>query len=96
MQPLLQKRIVPVILGPTATGKTYLSKLLSRRFKVEIISADSRQIYKYMDIGTAKPPSAFRQAVPHHFVDDLEPDEGYSAGRFAEDARKRIAGIFQR
>ena len=75
-----------VILGPTASGKTEVSLELSELLPIEIISADSRQIYKYLDIGTAKPTKEERTKVKHHFIDITKPDEYYSAGRFGIDA----------
>jgi tRNA dimethylallyltransferase len=90
------KKDVVILVGPTGVGKTAMSSILSEMVTVEIISADSRQIYKYLDIGTAKPSRQLRDQVRHHFVDMLEPDEYYSAGRFGEDARRVIAEIFKR
>ena len=85
--------VVPIIVGPTAVGKTALSVLLSEHFPLEVVSADSRQIYKYMDIGTAKPDKAILQKIKHHFIDILEPDAYYSAGMFGKDARQVIKEI---
>jgi len=82
-----------VLTGPTATGKTALSLELARRLDAEIISMDSRQVYRGMDIGTAKPTREQRARVPHHGLDLVDPDERYSAGRFAADARRWIAEI---
>jgi tRNA dimethylallyltransferase len=81
------------LLGPTASGKTALSLALARRLGGEIISMDSRQVYRGMDIGTAKATPAERAGVPHHGLDLVDPDERYSAGRFARDARVWVAGI---
>ena len=89
-------KIVLVIVGPTAVGKTFLSSLIAEKLPVEIVSADSRQIFKYMNIGTAKPPGEILKAIPHHFVDILEPNQEYSAGQFGVEARRVIAEIFQR
>lgn len=75
-----------VITGPTGTGKSALAVEVAERVNGAIVSADSRQIYRQMDIGTAKPPAALRGRVPHYGLDHLDPDEGYSAGRFARDA----------
>ena len=85
-----------VILGPTGVGKTDLSIQISREFPVEIISADSRQLYKYLDIGTAKPPEEVLKMVPHHFINNLNPDDYYSAGRFGREARQKIEEIFEK
>lgn len=74
------------ILGPTASGKTGLAVRLAMRYKTEIISADSMQIYRFMDIGTAKPDTAERCGIRHHMLDILDPFEEYSAARYAEEA----------
>ena len=71
-----------LIMGPTASGKSALAATLARRFPVEIVSVDSAQVYRGMDIGTAKPTAAERAAVPHHLIDLLDPTEAYSAARF--------------
>jgi len=78
---------VMVIAGPTAVGKTRVALELAEKMNAEIISADSRQVYKYLDIGTAKPSKSERQKTNHHLLDILEPDAIYSAARFAADAR---------
>ena len=72
------------ITGPTACGKTELALELAERVPLEVISMDSAIVYRGLDIGTAKPPPAIRDAVPHHLIDILEPTEAYSAGRFAQ------------
>lgn len=82
-----------IILGPTASGKTAVSLELDRYFDIEVISADSRQIYKYLDIGTAKPSQEELSKVKHHFIDVLEPDETYSAGMFGEEAEDLVYDI---
>lgn len=84
---------VPALVGPTAVGKTDLSILLARRWDAEIISLDSRQIYRGMDIGTAKVAAELRASVPHHGLDVIAPGESYSAGRFAREARRWISEI---
>lgn len=81
-------QLIPVITGPTASGKSDAAVLLARAWGTEIISADSRQVYKYLDIGTAKPEKTILQEVKHHFVDYLEPDEVFSAGRFEQEGRR--------
>jgi tRNA dimethylallyltransferase len=78
---------VLVITGPTATGKTSLGIELAKRLNGEIISADSRQVYIHMDIGTAKPTREERREVPHHLIDIACPDQTYSAGAFAREAK---------
>ena len=85
-----------VIVGPTASGKTAVGIELAQRLNGEIISADARQIYRFMDIGTAKPTAEERSAVRHHLIDFVNPDEDYSAGQFAEDASAVIEDILCR
>ncbi|HXF79789.1 MAG TPA: tRNA (adenosine(37)-N6)-dimethylallyltransferase MiaA [Usitatibacter sp.] len=80
-----------LLLGPTASGKTAVALELSRRFPLEVVSVDSAQVYRGMDVGTAKPSREERSRTPHHLIDILEPTEAYSAGRFREDAL-RVAG----
>ncbi len=87
---------VPIIVGPTGVGKTQFSLRLAEKIELEIISADSRQIYRYMDIGTAKPTATQRNAVVHHFIDIKFPDEYYSAGSFSREARTAIDEISRR
>ena len=87
---------VIVILGPTASGKTDASIELSKFIDCEIISADSRQIYRELDIGTAKPAKEEQKKVIHHFIDILNPDEYYSAGLFGNQADGIIHNIFYR
>jgi tRNA dimethylallyltransferase len=82
--------------GPTASGKSALALAFAAGVgagAVEIVSVDSAQVYRGMDIGTAKPAAADRAAVPHHLIDLIEPSESYSAGRFVQDARSAVAGI---
>jgi len=73
-------------MGPTASGKTPLALALARALPVEIVSVDSAQVYRGMDIGTAKPSRSERGAVPHHLIDIIDPTEAYSAARFRSDA----------
>lgn len=87
---------VPVILGPTAIGKTAVALALADHLPLEVVSADSRQVYRRLDVGTAKPTRRERARVPHHGVDVAEPGERYSAGRFALEATEWIAGIVAR
>ena len=87
---------VHLIVGPTAVGKTALSLLIAEKRAVEIISADSRQIYRYMDIGTAKVSPEVRRQIPHHFIDICLPDEYYSAGMFGKQARQTVEEIVRR
>lgn len=81
------------LMGPTASGKTGLALALAEHFAVEIISVDSAQIYRGMDIGTAKVTAEQQARVPHHLIDILDPAEPYSAARFAADATALIAEI---
>jgi tRNA dimethylallyltransferase len=83
-------------MGPTASGKSGIALELARRFPVEIISVDSAQVYRHMDIGTAKPDLATRLRIPHHLVDVIEPNERYSAARFREDALEVMRDIWSR
>jgi len=82
-----------LLLGPTAAGKSAVAVALARRFDGEIVSADSAQVYRGMDIGTAKPDASTRATIPHHLLDLIEPTDAYSAGRFCDDAAAAIAGI---
>lgn len=83
-------------MGPTASGKSALAAALAGRFPVEIVSVDSAQIYRDMDIGTAKPSAAERATVPHHLIDIIDPTESYSAARFREDALRLMREITAR
>lgn len=82
-----------MLLGPTASGKSGIALRLAQRLPIEIVSVDSAQLYRGLDIGTAKPDAAERAAVAHHLVDIVEPTERYSAARFVEDALAAIADI---
>lgn len=84
------------IVGPTASGKTALSIEVARRLGGEIISMDSRQVYRGMDVGTAKATAEQRAAVPHHGLDLVDPDERFGAGEFARRARRWIEEIRER
>ena len=89
--------LVPVIVGPTGVGKTAAAVALARLIPITVISADARQAYRHLDIGTAKPGPELRRDVPHAGLDLVEPGERYSAGRFARDAvgwlaAARVAG----
>jgi tRNA dimethylallyltransferase len=86
----------PILVGPTAIGKTAVALALSALWPIEVVSADSRQIYRGLDIATAKPAPRERQRVPHHLIDLVRPGERYSAGRFAVDAAVAISSIRQR
>ena len=90
--------MIPAVLlmGPTASGKSALAMALARRFPVEVVSVDSAQVYRGMDIGTAKPDATARSLVPHHLIDIIDPVDAYSAARFRADALAAIAGIRSR
>lgn len=81
------------IVGPTGSGKSELALILARRLAGEIVSADSRQVYRLLNIGTSKPSQEEQELVRHHFIDILDPAEEYSAGAFGKDARATIAEI---
>jgi len=83
---------IPVlaIVGPTGVGKTRLAVAVAEHWPIEVVSVDSRQVYRRMDIGTAKPTREERRAVRHHLVDVVEPDEDYDAARFAREASAAI------
>jgi len=84
------------IVGPTAVGKTGLALELSQIFGVEIINADSRQVYRYMDIGTAKPTPEEQAQVPHHLIDAVYPDQDFNLALYQNKARKAIEDIQNR
>ncbi len=86
----------PLILGPTGIGKTAVACALAEHWPLEVISADSRQVYRLLDIGTAKPPRKCLARVPHHGIDLVSPGERYSAGRFARDAPAWISDVAAR
>ena len=88
------KKII-ILLGPTGIGKTSASILLAKEISSEIISSDSMQIYRHMDIGTAKPSPEERQAIQHHMIDIVEPWESYSTGAYIEDVQPIINSIHQ-
>ena len=82
---LISTKHLIVIAGPTAVGKTKFSIQLAKDLKTEIISADSRQFYKEMSIGTAKPSIEEREGITHHFIDSISIEENYSAGKYEID-----------
>ena len=85
-----------LLMGPTASGKTSLALALARVLPVEIVSVDSAQVYRGMDVGTAKPSASEREGVPHHLVDIIDPTEAFSAARFRVDALKLMREITAR
>ena len=84
---------VITIVGPTCSGKTKLSLILAEKINGEIISADSRQVYKYLDIGTAKPEQSTLKTIKHYFIDELKPDENFNASIFAKKSEEIIERI---
>jgi tRNA dimethylallyltransferase len=87
---------IPALIGPTAVGKTVIGLALAERVGGEIISADSRQVYRHLTIGTAKPTPDELARVSHHFINELELSDPFSAGRFASEASVRIRQILSR
>ena len=85
-----------VLMGPTASGKTRLALDLARVLPLEVVSVDSAQVYRDMNLGTAKPSAAQRAAVPHHLIDIIDPTEAYSAARFRGDALRLMREITAR
>ncbi|MBU0713566.1 tRNA (adenosine(37)-N6)-dimethylallyltransferase MiaA [bacterium] len=90
------QQIIPFIVGPTAVGKTATAIELAKRLNGEIISIDSRQVYKGLDVGTAKPTLRQQKEIPHHLIDILEPSEQISAGTYRELALVAVADILSR
>lgn len=91
-----QKKYLIIITGPTASGKTALSIELAKKFNTEVISADSRQFFKEMQIGTARPTDEELQGVPHHFLGHISIHEHYNAGMFENDALKILETIYSK
>lgn len=91
-----RKPPVVALVGPTASGKSSLALHLARRFHGEILNCDSLQLYRYVDIGTAKPTPAERETLPHHLLDILDPTEQFSAGEYARRAREVLAEVTRR
>jgi len=96
MGPICRGRPLVAIVGPTAVGKTALSLRLARDLPVEVVSADSRQIYRYMDIGTAKPSVQQRQQVRHHLIDVVDPDETFTLAQYQALAYSAIENVLSR
>ena len=92
----MKKKILVVIVGPTAVGKTAVAIELAEKWKTNIISADSRQIFKELEIGTAKPTLAELNRVEHHFINIKSIEEEYDAGKFGEEARIKIDELFEK
>src|SRR5690349_17973345 len=89
------RRKLIVIAGPTAVGKTGVAIVLARHFATHIISADARQFFREMNIGTAKPTAEELQAAPHHFIDTHSITQAYDAATFGEEALATIHNLFQ-
>jgi tRNA dimethylallyltransferase len=87
---------VLVVAGPTASGKSDLAVEIAEELGAEIVGADSRQVYRYMDAGTAKPTAAQRARVPHHLVDVVDPDESYDVARWRSEAMSALSEIHER
>jgi tRNA dimethylallyltransferase len=85
-----------LLMGPTASGKSALAMTLAKEFDGEIVSVDSAQVYRGMDVGTAKPSAELRARVPHHLIDVADPGQPYSAARFCDDAHALIGQIRRR
>lgn len=92
----LNLKPVIIIAGPTASGKTELSHHFAKNLGGEIISCDSRQIFRFMDIGTAKPPKFYRQELPYHLIDIVNPNEPFTVAHFVQEAESRISEIQER
>ncbi len=92
----MEKKKLIILTGPTAVGKTDLSLKLAKRIDAEIISADSMQVYKYMDIGTAKIPNDSMQGIPHHLIDLIDPAEEWNVYRFAQMAKEALQEIYEK
>lgn len=90
----MNNKILICVVGPTAIGKTFLSILLAQHFNTEIISADSRQFFKEMSIGTAVPTKIELATVPHHFIQHKSVEENYSVGEFERDALQKLEELF--
>ena len=91
----MKPKVIAVV-GPTASGKTKLAIELAHKLNGEVISADSRLVYKGFDIASAKPTMKEREGIPHHLIDIVEPEFNYSAGNYVEDAKRTIEDILSR
>ena len=92
----MKKMPLVVLFGPTASGKTKLAVEMAKLLDGEVVTADSMQVYRHMNIGTAKPTVEEMEGVPHHLIDIAEPDENYSLARYAETAHKCIKDVISR
>ena len=93
---LLRLKPLVVIVGPTAVGKSRIAIEVAKRFETEILTADSRQIYRGMDVGTDKPPPDSRQGIPHRLIDLVKPDASFNAGLFRRHAIMAIEQLYER
>jgi tRNA dimethylallyltransferase len=91
----MSDKVLIIIAGPTAIGKTELAIKIARHFKTEIVSADSRQFYKEMEIGTAKPSAEELASVKHHFINSISISDDYSVGDFEKQGLETLEGIFE-
>lgn len=89
-------KLLIAIVGPTAVGKTAIAVNLAEELKTEIVSADSRQFYREMEIGTAKPTEHELKQVPHHFINNLSIQDEYNAGKYEKEALICLAELFQK
>ena len=96
MTPTQQKQRLIAVVGPTAGGKTALSIALAKALSGEIVSCDSMQLYRGMDVGTAKPTTEEMAGIPHHMIDFLDPDQSYSCADYVTDARAKIEDVSAR
>ena len=85
-----------VVAGPTGSGKSEMANSLAEEFNGELICSDSMQVYRQMDVGTAKPSLQEQNLIPHHQLDLINPDENYSAGQYARDTSRIINNILER
>ena len=91
----IKKRPLVIIAGPTATGKTAVSVELAKRLKGSVISADSMQVYRGMDVGSAKVTSGEMQGIPHYLIDAAEPSEAWNVVRFQKEAKDAARKIYE-
>lgn len=91
----MRERLIAIV-GPTATGKTALAVALARALGGEVVGADSRQVYRHMDVGTAKPTAEERAAAPHHLIDVVNPDDEFSLAQYLDQALTALADIWSR
>ena len=92
----MNRQPVVALIGATAVGKTALSISIAEKLSAEIISVDSRQIYRYMDVGTDKVSSSLRREIPHHMIDIVDPDEKFSVSDFADKTSRAVSRIYAR